>query len=281
MECNQCKKDVARHLMKCPHCEAFLGYPNVRAAQEPDEKQALDRRYRAVHDDAKNRSCKPVLDQFEVSVRLSKAVVCRRWGVLTKISERDNDLFKTYYKQLADQDRLPQDSYYDRARLAIDATFFPYYFEMTNFAALSLDGKGPSSYGECSFVFRENAISHRMTVFEENTLVFCEKHPIQVGQTPPLGYRAVWNDRHRLAAAKLHMEIDNHTKPAKFPAIILKQNGDTNTDEFIEAHIYGNLDMAAVERFIAPKPTRKDDQVLARRLKRKLRQAGAAIENIS
>jgi len=262
-----------------PHCEAFLGYPNVRAAQEPAEKKKLDQRYLTARNDAKSRSCEPVLDQFEDAVCQSQAVISRRWGVLTKISEHSNDLFKTYYQQLTDQDRLPQDSYFDRARLAVDATFFPYYHEHTNFAALSLDGTGPASYGECSFVFRKDAISHRTTVFEENTLVFCEKHSILVGQTPPAGYRTVWEDRHRLAAAKLHDEIDDQTEPDSFPGTLLKQKGGTDSDEFIEVHIYGKLDLTAVERFIAPKPRRKDDEVLARRLKRKLRDAGAKIEN--
>jgi len=226
------------------------------------------------------RSWEPILDQFENAVRQSKAVICRRWGVVTKVSEHGDDLFKTYYRQLADGDRLPQDSYFDRARLAIDTTFFPYYHEDINFAALSLDGAGPASYGECSFVFREDVISHRTTVFEENALVFCEKHPFQVGQEPPAGYRTVWEDRHRLAAAKLHVEINDRTEPDKFAGILLKQKGRTDTDEFIEAHIYGKLDLKAVERFIAPKPKRKDDRVLAQRLKRKLREAGAEIENI-
>lgn len=263
----------------CPRCEAFLGYPNVRSAQESAETKELDRRYRVAQDDVRRRSCEPVLNQFEDAVRQSKAVICRRWGALTKISERSNDLFKTFYKQLAEKDRLPQDSYFDRARLAIDSTFFPYYYLHINFGALSLNGTGPASYGECSIVFREDSISHRTTVFEENALVFCEKHPIQVGQPPPAGYRAVWEDRHRLAAAKLHAEIDDQTEPDGLPGILLKQKGRTDTDEFLEVHIYGKLDLTAVECFIAPKPKPRDDQVLAQRLKRKLREAGAKIEN--
>ncbi len=279
MRCNQCTNDVARHCVMCPHCEAFLGYPNVRAAQEPAETKELNQRYRVARDDVRTRSCEPVLDRFEEAVRQSKAVICRRWGALTKVSERSDDLFKTYYHQLAEKDRLPQDSHFDRARLAIDSTFFPYYYEHTNFAALSLNGTGPTSYGECSIVFREDSISHRTTVFEENTLVFCEKHPIRVGQAPPAGYRTVWEDRHRLAAAKLHTEIDDQTEPDSLPGILLKQKGGTDTDEFIEVHIYGKLDLTAVECFIAPKPKRREDQVLAQRLKRKLHEAGAKIEN--
>lgn len=183
-------------------------------------------------------------------------------------------------KHIIDNNRLPQDSYFDRARLAVDSTFFPYYHANINFGALSLDGQGPASYGECSLVFREEAISHRTTVFEENTLVFCENHKIPVGQQPPAGYRAVWENRHRVAAAKLYGEIDDRTETDEFPAILLKQKGGTDTDEFIEAHIYGKLDMMAVERFIAPKPKRKEDQILAKRFKRKLREAGVDIENI-
>jgi hypothetical protein len=259
---------------------AFLGYPNVRAAQEPDEKTKLDQRFQVAHDDVKMRSCEPVLDQFEDAVSQSKAVICRPWGVLTKLSENGNELFMTFYRQLKVRDRLPEDSYFDRARLAVDSTFFPYYHEQINFAALSLNGTGPTGYGECSLVFREDAISHRTTVFEENILVFCEKHVIPTGQKPPAGYRAVWEDRHRLAAAKLYGEIDDQTEPNSFSAIILKQKGGTAKDEFMEAHIYGTLDLLAVERFIAPKPKRKADQVLANRFKRKLREAGAKIENV-
>ena len=280
MQCPQCHNDVPPHLTICPRCQTPLGFPNVRAAQQSDEKKELDRRYRVARDDAKARSCETVLAQFEDAVRQSQAVICRRWGVLTKISEPGNDLFKTFYQQLDAKERLPEDSYLDRARLAVDTTFFPYYHEHIHFAALSLDGRGPTSYGECSFVFREDVISHRTTVFEENTLAFCEKHTIRVGQTPPAGYRAVWGDRHRLATVKLQGELDDQTKSDRFPGILLKQKGATGDEEFIEAHIYGKLDLTAVERFIAPKPKRKDDQVLAQRLKRKLRAAGAKIENI-
>ena len=280
MQCPQCRSEIAPHWRNCPHCEEFLGFPNVRAAGAPGEKAELDRRYASARGDARHRNCEAVLAAFENDVKQSKAVICRRWGVLNKISERGNDLFKTYYKQLSAGDRLPQDSQFDRVRQAVDATFFPYYFEEINFAALSLDGRGPESYGECSFTFRDEAISHRTTVFEENTLVFCEKHTIPVGQSPPAGYRAVWSERHQSAAAKLHRKVTDRTVPNDFSRILLTQNGATNTDEFTEAHIYGRLDLTAVEQFLAPKPQTTDDRILARRLKRKLREAGADVRTI-
>lgn len=280
MECNTCEKDVSRHYVICPHCEAHLGYPNIRAAQDPDEQAALDKRYQLAHDEVSSRSCEDVLDQFEDAIRRSKAVISRSWGVVMSMFDADNDLFKTYYSRIDDQTLRPKDSYFDRARLAVDATFFPYFHKRIHFAALSLNGRGLSSYGDCSFVLRDKSISHRTSVFEENTLVFCEKQSIPVGQEPPIGYRATWDERYRLSAAKLHDKIHPHTTLADFPNILLKNVGGTGTDEFIEVHTYGNLDFTAVERFVAPKPKLKEDKVLSKRIKRKLREAGSEIENI-
>ncbi|MEK6234539.1 MAG: hypothetical protein N2C14_07490, partial [Planctomycetales bacterium] len=69
-------------------------------------------------------------------------------------------------------------------------------------------------------------------------------------------------------------------EPKQFPDILLTQRGGTDKDEFLEVHIYGTLDLTAVERFLGPKPGRKEDQALAKRLKRKLRDAGAKVEEI-
>jgi hypothetical protein len=250
----------------------------VRRAAAADELAALNARYNAARDDAVRRVCEPQVQLFESAVAKSEAVLCLRWGTVLKAFDRDNALFKTYYEQVHTGKRLPDDSYFDQARVKVDAAFFPYYHEKTHFAALSLDGFGPSSYGECNFVFREAAISHRATVFEENTLAFCEKHPFPTGQTPPKGFSATWSDRGRLAVAKHHGEINDQTPQSQFSAILVKQKGDTSTDEFIEVHIYGTLDLAAVARFRAPKPKVKDDQVFARRLQRKFREQGITVE---
>ena len=125
--------------------------------------------------------------------------------------------------------------------------------------------------------FRDDSIAHRTTVFEENTLVFCRKQPFPTGQRPPAGYRAVWGQRHRLAAAKLAGQIGPQTSPADFPAILTQPKGATDTDEFIEAHVYGRLDLTSVEVFDAHKPKSTDDQVLAKRARRKLENSGAKV----
>jgi len=280
MFCPQCQRDIPPHLTVCPHCEFWLGFPNVREASSPVECQELGKRYQSARDDARRRNCEPVLDQFENAVRQSQAAICRRWGAVVDIVERNNGLFQTFYQQLSAGTRLPQDNDFDRMRLEVDAKLFPYFGQLVHFSVLSLENQAPTSYGECILFLRETSIAHRTTVFEENTLVFCRKHAIRTGDRPPPGYRAVWTDRHRLAVAKLHGKIDINTTPAAFAGILMQSKGATDTDEFIEAHIYGKLDLTAVERLRTPKPNLKDDQVLARRLRRKIEEKGAIVEII-
>ena len=256
-------RHTAMRLLAAILAGVFLTLAIHAAAKVPAERNALDARYNDARQKAKANGSEPALDRFEVAVRSSKAVICRRWGTIWKIAKRGNQMFKTYYRQLDDGERLPEDNEFDQARQGIDASFFPYYFESINFAALSLNDCGPNSYGECVFIFRDEAIAHRTSVFEENLLVYYRKNLIPAGQPPPPGLRAVWNDRHRLAVAKLHGEIHPNTSDASFAALFLKPKGATDADEFIEAHVYGMLDVKAVERFVAPKPLTKADRTLA------------------
>jgi hypothetical protein len=148
-----------------------------------------------------------------------------------------------------------------------------------NFASLSLNRRGPQSYGECHFTFSERAVSHRTTVFEENTLVFCRKHRIVVGDPPPNGHISTWEDRTRLAVAKLGSQLTDATTSADFANILVVQTGKTDSDEFLECHIYGRLSISNLESCWIAKPKSKEDKVLAARAKRKLRDAGVTMED--
>ncbi len=280
MLCPQCSTKISPHLSICPDCDQHVGFPNVRAASEPHETAALEQRYDKAFDASRQDGSEAILKSFEQAVAASQAVMSRRLGVLTKIFRQGKPLFRTFYQQVDADDRLPEDSYYDRARLPVDTTFFSYFYKSVHFAALSLSKRGPASYGECTFVFRESHIAHRSSVFEENTLVFCEKHPISVGQPPPSGFRAVWSRRHQLAVAKLHARINRQTTQGDFAGLLLTQKGATNKDEFIEVHIYGKLDPKAVAEFSVPKAKLKADKVLAESLMQELKEAGVNVRAV-
>jgi len=171
----------------------------VKAAQVPAEKGALERRYQAALRDAASRGAEADIGRFEAAVANSKAVIARPLRELDRLVASDKELFPTFYRLLGEEVRLPHGNQWDLLRRIADEALFPGYKEEIRFAALSLDGIGLSTYGECSFVFREDMIAHRATVFEENSAVFMKRHAYE----PPVGHRATWGERVKLCTAKL------------------------------------------------------------------------------
>ncbi|MEM7475100.1 MAG: zinc-ribbon domain-containing protein [Planctomycetota bacterium] len=272
MQCPQCEQEISLHLTVCDQCGAQLGYPNVRQAARESEVKALEARYNKSVEETKNRGCETVLEEFEKwIVESTRPVICRKWGTIEPLLSRTGDLFRTFYELIEAKERVPLDNFFDQARQAVDATFFPHYYQRVNFAALAGDGRGPESYGDCHFTFKENAINHRTTVFEENTLVFCVNHSVIAGQPPPAGYLSTWDNRGQVAVCKLAMKLDNSTQMTDFPGILIIQTGITDGDEFIECHIFGRLTVSNIESFWAKAPTRKADKLLAKRIRKKLK----------
>jgi hypothetical protein len=294
IKCRHCHENIAEHVSDCPVCGGDVGFPNVRAAQTPTERGALAARYRKAHRDAIQRGCETKLNRFEKTVRHSKAVLCRSLEIVSRLLSNDSELYATFHQQVHAHLRIPKNSELDRARLAVDATFFPYYYDEIRFAALSVDGRGLTGYGPCSIVLKDSMIAARTSVFEENTLIFCRRHSIVVGSPPTPGYRATWRERHRVAAAKLHLQLDAQTKQKDFSSILLKQGSRMEDDEFIEVHIYGSLHRKSIERVVVHKPELDEDynpkpyeiqkrelnenKILMKRLHRMLHEVGAVLE---
>jgi hypothetical protein len=226
---------------------------------------------------------KVVLENFEKAVQNSKAVLCRSLGVASWLISSDNVLFGTFWLEVDAGTRLPADNEFDRARRAVDATFFPSYEREIRFAALTLDERGPEAYGDCSIVLKDVSVANRASVCEENTLVFCRQHKVVAGEPPPLGYRATWNERSRLAGAKLHSQLSQGMMDKDFPGILLRQGHRTDDVEFIEVHIYGSLNRESIEcMWIAKRVLQvPEEKLLAESIKRKLERVGAKVEYYS
>ncbi|MDP2997230.1 MAG: hypothetical protein Q8N47_07065 [Bryobacterales bacterium] len=116
----------------------------------------------------------------------------------------DNELYASFYDLVGMGARRPEDTIVERQRLLTDDILFPHYRDKIRFAALSLDGRGATRWGECSLMLREMPIEDRTTVFEENSVNFALKRTLGVAKpTVPPGHRAVWDRRDQLAASKL------------------------------------------------------------------------------
>lgn len=194
----------------------------------------------------------------------STAVICRSPSKVKELVSSANEMYATFYQLVGAGARRLEGTKMDLQRRIADAIMFPYYEDQIRFATLSLDGVGATAYGDCSIVLKDIAISERATVFEENSVLFCEKLGLGVASLLPPGYRATWEDRAMLATAKLEPRIGPATNAPEFPAILI---GGTGQD-FVEVHIFGALDRGSIERIVARKPKTEADRILLEEIKR-------------
>jgi len=190
---------------------------------------------------------------------------------------KDNTIYSTYSFRIRGQTRKPASLKEDRQRRGVEATLFGGYAEEIRYAALSVNGSGPKSYGPYSMKLKDVAMAERSTLLEDNSYQFVTKHKIIAGAEIPLGYRAVWADRHKLAVAKLYKKITTQTSENEFEKILLFSEGNRSTDEFVEVHIYGAFDNKAVES-VKGKFPQKEGRARIKKVKEFIRNAGANLD---
>ena len=279
--CPRCKRDIRLWAVKCDACGKELGYRNIRAARRDDEVSALGDRYQTAEENATSAGCEKVFRDFEQAIRRSKAVVCCKLSEAKRVLLSDDQLFATFYQLVQGGLRLPNADM-DQLRSRADDVLFPYYKEKIHFAALSLNGQGAWSWGNCSLTLRSEFIEGRASVFEENSLSFWRKHLKTPDGALPPGYRACWDDRHRLVAAKLGARLKPTTQPAEYPKLLLSPPKTNLDEDFVEVHVYGPLARQTVERIVFRKPKRRQDRAIVKELGRKLKkeQPGIAVETV-
>jgi hypothetical protein len=278
LKCPECGAKVPPQARSCVACLTDVGFPNVRLAEQADEQLALGVRLRNAKTSAVARGAGEALTSFGVAVADSQAVVAREIGVLDSFVKSENSLYISYHPQVRSGARIPEDNKWDLGRTSAESTVNPLFYEDIAFACISLDGIGPSGYGDYHITIKSRLIERRTTVFEENVFSFCQRHRVIAGDAPPLGYRAPWEQRDRLAMAKLQPRISPTTKPDQFPGILVKPGTHSGDGEFIEAHIFGPLHRSVIERVIGPKPKNRANSILWRSIQKNLRDIGAATE---
>jgi hypothetical protein len=269
--CSNCKNPISETDDRCPKCGADVGFPNVRAAAA--ELPDLNKRYEAVVASARKQGKHDVLNKFEERMKTTSAVISVKLGFLHFFVANDKQLYTTYQLGVRAQTRKAAAAEDDRYRLAVEGMLFGSYGDRIRYAALSLDGRGPS-YGDYSFRLEEIAVKNRASLLEENSYDFVERHNVKKGRIPP-GYRSVWQERHKLAVAKLAAQVSSTTIKEDYPQLLLPAAIDRSSDEFVEVHIFGPIDISAIESVWGKsKPRTKPDQALVANIKAWVRRAG-------
>jgi hypothetical protein len=245
--CPNCGSEYDRSAEVCSACGDHLGYPNVRAAADPKETEALMARYETAVEAATLRGAGGVIEAFQEAVSRSKAVVNVSVFLLREFSTDKKTLYTNYQLAVSAQTRKAADDEMDRQRRAVDAILFGVYAEKLRFAALSMDGRGLKSYGAYTITLKDVSVSKRSSLLEENSFAFVEHHKLKPGDPLPVGFRAVWNNKEKLAMAKLADFVASDTKSEQFPSLLLYSGGDRKNDRFIEIQIFGTFNRDAID----------------------------------
>jgi len=245
----------------CKTCQNDLGAPNVRLARAEDERRALKQRYEEVRSTASETGCLAYLDDFENRITAKSAVVvCVPASIAKSLVSDPREGYINYESLVGANARAPAAAPHDRARRGVSATLFGEAADHLAYGVLSLDNAGLPTYGDVYCVLKTLAISHRTSFLETNSFRFVNIHEITPTSPFPAGYRAAWENRHELAAAKHGTHIIND--PSTDPQALLVQSDAVNrdNDEFIEAHIYEGFDIYAIEDMVPVRRTDRPEQ---------------------
>jgi hypothetical protein len=205
--------------------------------------------------------------RLRAAVRTSKAVVCRSLHQVMALVSTDNELYASFYGQRRAGARRAEDTPVERERLIADNLLFPHYHEEIRFAALSLTNEGVQYYGPCSIVLSDFAFRNRTTVFEKNSVEFCRENRLGAGAPLPPGYRAVWDARDKLAAAKLHGQLKRDDTEKNFQRLLLS-NVQQACADFMEVHMYGPIHRRAITDITVDSPATASDEALVLELEK-------------
>jgi hypothetical protein len=283
LDCRFCGLEYPHGQLCCPHCGRPMLYPNVQAAEAQAERSALAAMYAKAVKWAADHAVEDVARAFESRVAASHAVINRPAGEVERLATSDRELYATYYQLTDAEIRIPPGDKWDRLRRITDELLFTGYRNGIRFAALSLDGRGLSSYGLCTLVLREEMIAHRATVFVENSVLWMKRHLVRIAndEALPEGYRALWDARSQLSVVKLCERLRPCMDPDSFPGLLLRNGPSSVEDEFVEVHVYGPITVRTVGKVVVQKPTELSILVKVEALGEMLTKYGVPLEVVS
>jgi hypothetical protein len=239
LDCPDCGKPIDYWRVQC-RCGRFIGFPNWRAAQE--ERGELAARYDAAKRDASDRNILPLLTKLEALAEQARPVIAMSFAACDDILRSRK--YRNYDQRVGGGERDPAPALNHSDREMAGEKLYPMYSQHINYAALSLNGRGPESYGPVAVQWQVTPmyLGRRASLLEDNSFTFFGKHALGRHLSTPIppGYRAIWDDRAKLVVAKLAPDLTSATGENKLPGLLLKDGGGRAAEEFIEVAIYAS-----------------------------------------
>lgn len=233
--CRLCDAPISDSADRCTGCGAYIEPPNVRRALA--ERQVLEARYMDAVSRAKEAGHSAIVSELQKHAKNSKAVISIDLRSLHHILVSGGLFLQRFLPGLRADEKEA-----DRLRLTVGGVLFGAYGSDIRYAVLSTTGRGLRRYGSAWIVLKDISVEQRATVLERNSVGFLKGHLLT--RDLPKGHISVWSDRDKLAVAKLAplLHVGDRPKDGEW---LLRE--DANSDDFMEVHIYGPIDVHAIE----------------------------------
>jgi hypothetical protein len=265
--CKVCRRLLQSNEMHCPKCGSFDDFPNVKLARA--EHSQLCSRAKSARESARAAGADVLLDELEVLAASTRAVLNMSASFAHLLLASDDTLYSSY-RRLVGTARRPAQPQNDRDRVTVEGKLYGSSGGEVVYAALAAGPHGLISYDPISVTLTEQAVMTRSSLLEENSYSFAKRHDLRVLGPMPTGYLATWDNRAELVIAKLGSTLTAGLEPTPLADWILRSDGDRETDEFIEVHIWGGVHRDGVEGMaVSDAISDEDEQAFARLAKAK------------
>jgi hypothetical protein len=252
ISCAFCQFDFELSQTRCPHCGQPQLFPNVTRASQRNEIDSLKESANAVFRKAKKKGTKAAVEKFAEALLASEAALSCSLQSLNTLVSHDYALYATIYG-LTDVTITNRGTERETERRRAEVALFgDKNAGKIRFAVLSLDGRGPSNYGngECTIQLRTDMIRHRASVFVENNVLYYQKHYRPTKPYPGLGVSATWENRHLLGIAKLGESVHDAMGERDFAALVVRNGATKDEDDFLEVHIFDTLTRRTFKKIV-------------------------------
>ena len=230
------------------HAHAIWVHPNVRECAARLERDVLQKRF----DDARSKALKnKAKNEWQLLATCveneSGVVVAMPAQIARSMASDPRTVYANYEALVGAGLRRPATQDNDRHRKAVASLLFGQADAQIRYGNLAISTETLGSYGDVSCRLRADAVKKRTSFLEENSYSFVLRHSIKAGDPIPPGYRAVWENRHKLALTKLGSRLKPGQRRDELRGLLVQSSGDRSSDEFIEAHIYGGFTVESIE----------------------------------
>lgn len=235
-----CREPVGYWEVNCRWCNQPLGFPNRRAAES--ERDELAKRYALARNDATQRNIEPLLNKLEILAEQSRPVINMPFAVGGNILRSDK--YRNYYQRIDSGERAPATARNHADRVKVGESLFPMYEEHIQYAALSPDGRGLVSYGPVAVRWEvvPSYLDRRISLLQEDSFIFYDQFKLgDRGATVPPGYRAIWDDRAKLVAAKFASRLTAATAEGSLAGLLMHAGATKKDDDYVEIFIYDDV----------------------------------------